>query len=109
MSIHSIETESTTFEGNPARRKNRLAAGFAAAVALGAGATYLLISKGIELRAAANLQRATEIANENRAICDKWGMRQAVVDFATCAKDLDDVRARHEQRINADIHGLIGG
>jgi hypothetical protein len=66
-----------------------------------------MIHKAPELRAAAESSQAAEIAVENRAYCEKWGMRAGTREHAACTLDLDELRARHSKRIGAFGPGLL--
>src|SRR5262249_10885282 len=58
-------------------------------------------------RAAAEQQLAAEIAEENRAYCEKWGMRAGTREHSMCTLDLDEIRARHSKRLAVGVEGLI--
>ena len=57
----------------------------------------------LEARARIERQRAQEIAEENRAYCEKWGLRAGTHEHTLCTLDLDEIRAKVEQRIADDI------
>jgi hypothetical protein len=66
-----------------------------------------MIQKAPQARAAAERQVAAEVAAENRAYCEKWGMRAGTREHVTCTLDLDEIRARQAKRLAAGIQGLI--
>jgi hypothetical protein len=47
--------------------------------------------------------RAQEIFEENRTYCEKWGMRAGTHEHTLCTFDLNEIRAKHERRINDDM------
>jgi hypothetical protein len=55
-----------------------------------------------DARARAERQRAQEISEENKYYCAKWGMRANTHEYLICMMDLDDIRAKVEQRISED-------
>jgi hypothetical protein len=105
MAVTRLRFESTTRVGASLHRKYVVAiAGLAAAVVL-IGSGVLMYSKGLEYHKAAAIQRAAEIENENRTVCEKWGVLDFPLRFAACSEDLAGVRVRHERRINAEQIG----
>jgi hypothetical protein len=66
-----------------------------------------MIQKAPQIRAEAEQQQAVEIATENRAYCEKWGMRAGTRAHALCTLDLDDIRAGHAKRLAVGLGGLI--
>ena len=56
-----------------------------------------------EARATAERQRALEISEENRFYCEKWGMKAGTHEHTLCILDLQDIRAKVEQRIDDDM------
>ena len=56
-----------------------------------------------DARAGAERQRAQEISEENRHYCEKWGMRANTHEHLICMMDLDEIRAKVEQRISEDM------
>ena len=60
----------------------------------------------IEARHLAEDQRVRDIAAENEAYCEKWGMRAGSHEFMVCMLDVQEIRARDEQRIADDLGGL---
>jgi hypothetical protein len=60
-----------------------------------------------QARAAAERQVAAEVAAENRAYCEKWGMRAGTREHVICTLDLDEIRARQAKRLAVGVQGLI--
>jgi hypothetical protein len=54
-------------------------------------------------RAKAERQRAQEIAEENRLYCEKWGMKAGTHEHTLCTLDLQEIRAKVQQRIADDM------
>jgi hypothetical protein len=54
-------------------------------------------------QSAAAHQRALNIAEENRSYCEKWGMEPGTHEHTLCTLDLQELRARIEQRIADDM------
>jgi hypothetical protein len=67
----------------------------------------VMIQKAPQVRAEAEQQLATEIAAENRAYCEKWGMPAGTRAHALCTLDLDQMRARQAKRLAIGVDGLI--
>src|SRR5438093_467162 len=65
--------------------------GVCGALAVGAA---VMIHNAPQVGAAAAGQRAAEIADENRAYCEKWGMPAGTRAHVRCTLDLDEIRAR---------------
>jgi hypothetical protein len=108
MSVNPI-SESAAVKSHQAQRKYGVIAAGALAAVFAVGVASFLISYGTEMRNAAEFRRAMEIEDESRTYCGRWGMRETTAAYATCAKDLDDIRAKHERRINADMAVSHGG
>jgi putative hemolysin len=66
-----------------------------------------MVQQAPQVRAAAEQQQAAEIAAENSAYCEKWGMRAGTREQVICTLDLDEIRARQAKRLAAGIQGLI--
>ena len=109
MSVNPTPAQSATDDGDLVQRKYAVVAAGALAAAFAVGIASLLVSYGTEMRNAAEFRRAMEIEDESRTYCGKWGLRETTAAYATCSKDLEDIRARHERRINADMAGSYGG
>jgi hypothetical protein len=54
-------------------------------------------------RATAERQRAQEISEENRIYCEKWGMKAGTHEHILCTLDLQELRAKVQQRIADDM------
>ena len=108
MSVNPI-SESAAVESHQSPIKYGAILAGALAAAFAVGVASWLISYGTEMRNAVEFRRAMEIEDESRTYCGKWGMRETTAAYAACAKDLENIRARHERRINADMAGLYGG
>jgi hypothetical protein len=55
-----------------------------------------------EARAVAERERMQEISAENRFFCEKWGSRANTHEHVICTMDLNDIRARTEERLTED-------
>ena len=66
-----------------------------------------MIQKAPQVRVAAEQRQAAEIAAEDTAHCEKWGMRAGTRQHVICTLDLDEIRARQAKRLAAGIQGLI--
>ena len=66
-----------------------------------------MIRNAPDARATAQQERAAETAAENRAFCEKWGMPFGTPAHATCMRDLDEIRARHDKRLAEDAGSLL--
>lgn len=66
-----------------------------------------MIRNAPEVRATAQERRATEISAENRAFCEKWGMRFGTAAHTECTRDLDAIRASQEKRVAEDAVDLF--
>lgn len=87
-------------------RKNTVEIAFLAICAVLAVAAVIMIQKAPQLRYQADQQLAEQIATENGAYCEKWGMRPRTREHASCTLDLDDIRARHVKRAGVDTGWL---
>ena len=67
----------------------------------------VMIQRAPQVRAATEQQMGAEIAAENRAYCEKWGMRAGTREHAACTLDLDEIRARHSKRFAVGGEGLL--
>jgi len=54
-------------------------------------------------RATAERQGTQEIAEENRVYCEKWGMKAGTHEHTLCTLDLQEIRAKVQQRIVDDM------
>jgi hypothetical protein len=74
------------------------------AVLLAAVATMIIgIPRMLEARANAEYRRAQEISDESRVFCGKWGMSAGTVRYVQCERDLQEIRAREDQRLAGDF------
>jgi hypothetical protein len=60
-----------------------------------------MIREAPRVSAAAQQRLDAEIAAENRAYCEKWGMRAGTREHAACTLDLDQIRAGEAKRVAA--------
>jgi hypothetical protein len=49
--------------------------------------------------AVAERERIQEISAENRFFCEKWGLQANTHEHLICTMDLNDIRARTEERL----------
>jgi hypothetical protein len=74
--------------------------------ALAAAAAAIMIMyfpRILEARATIERQRAQEITEENRAYCEKWGLKAGTHEHTLCTLDLQEIRAKVEQRVADDL------
>jgi hypothetical protein len=71
---------------------------------LAAWVAYIIVSipRLSEAAATAEHQRAQEISKENDFYCEKWGMRPNTHEYIICTMDLNEIRAKVEERIAED-------
>ena len=74
-----------------------------ALAAAGAAITIMYFPRILEARATIERQRAQEITEENRAYCEKWGLKAGTHEHTLCTLDLQEIRAKVEQRIADDL------
>lgn len=60
-----------------------------------------------EATARAAQQHTEEMARENRAYCEKWGMAAGTAQHSTCLRDLADMRSRDKDYILGEFDGLL--
>ena len=58
----------------------------------------LLVVNGPQIRAAAEVEEARIVAEENKAFCSKFGIGPETSRYAQCTADLTEIRARHLAR-----------
>jgi hypothetical protein len=58
---------------------------------------------GAAVQAALQQARRAEVADESRAICERWGMPAGSPKYAECLADLNSVRQRAEERLTQDM------
>jgi hypothetical protein len=66
--------------------------------ALGMAVCGLLVSYGSHVRAAAEVEKARAVENEDRAFCTRFGIGPETTRYSECAAALKDVRSGHDQR-----------
>jgi hypothetical protein len=81
--------------------------GFWAVCGVLAAAAIFMIQHAPQVRAEIERQQWAEMAAENRAYCEKWGMRAGTREHAACTLDLDEIRARHAKRVLVASGNLI--
>jgi hypothetical protein len=78
-----------------------------ATAALTAGVLYAAFVLGPEMRAEATDRLQQTIADEDRAFCEKLGMRAETSEFVACAGELGIIRQRQADRDAATAQGLL--
>ena len=86
------------------RPSRKAVIGFGAVVLAMAGLALLIPYAAGPARAALEQQRRSEIAEESRLFCEKWGQPTGTQKHAACVADLNMMRAQHEKRVMADIN-----
>ena len=81
--------------------------GFAVIAAVLVAIAIVVVPHATELRKAAELKRTLEILDENRSVCEKWGMKSGTREYEGCTTDLNAIRSKQEQRQNADAMGFL--
>ena len=71
--------------------------------AAGAAIMIMYCPRILEARATIERQRAQEIIEENRTYCEKWGLKAGTHEHTLCTLDLQEIRAKVEQRIADDL------
>jgi hypothetical protein len=61
------------------------------------------IPRMVEARATIERQRTQAIFDENRVYCQKWGLKVGTHEHTLCTLDLQEIRAKVEQRIADDM------
>jgi hypothetical protein len=78
-------------------------------IALGAGlAVWLAIllnslPRMSEAHAIAERERALAIIGENDFYCTRWGLVSGTHEHTICTMDVQEIRAKHENRLNDDM------
>jgi hypothetical protein len=75
--------------------------------ALGAGVLYGLYLYGQRMRAIAEDQLQQAIADEDRAFCEKFGMRFGTPQFIACSQEIGIIRQKQINRARAAAQGLL--
>lgn len=78
--------------------------GFFAAVVVTCGA---LVAYGPQIRAAQEAERAHLINEEDRAFCARFGAGPGTGRYGDCAAALNEIRARHEERVLSEVAGIL--
>jgi hypothetical protein len=92
--------------GSPNLRSGSLIPYAALAVLLLAVGLYSIFVSAPATRAFAKEQLARTIADENRAVCEKFGMRAGTSQFLDCAEVLATVRQKQADRDHAAEQGF---
>jgi hypothetical protein len=71
-------------------------------LAIWAAVLLFSIPRISEARAVAERELAQQISAENRFFCEKWGLRANTHEHVICTMDLNDIRARTEERLTED-------
>jgi hypothetical protein len=71
------------------------------------GVLYAAFNSGQKMLAIAEDQRRHTIADEDRAFCDKFGMRAGTPEFVACGQDLGIIRQKQTDRDRAAAQGLL--
>ena len=67
-------------------------------VVLAAFGLYAIFVTGPAMRAVAQANLDSTLANENRAFCEKFGMHVGTSEFAACGEALADIRKKQTDR-----------
>ncbi len=59
---------------------------------------YAILVTGPAMRAVAQTNLDSTLANENRAFCEKFGMRVGSSEFVACGEALADIRKKQTDR-----------
>jgi hypothetical protein len=57
----------------------------------------------VDARKLVERERLKEVSDENRFYCEKWGMKAGTHEHVLCTLDLQEIRARVEERIASDL------
>jgi hypothetical protein len=74
---------------------------------LGAGVLYAAFISGQRMRAIAEAQLQQTAADEDRAFCEKFGMRAGTPQFVACGLELWIIRQKQADRDRAAAQGLL--
>ena len=80
---------------------------FVAATLAVAGTLAAAYATGIAMRRQSQEQSTRIIEQENARFCTKIGVAPESAAFSTCVEGLGDLRRSHEQRIQAEMQGLL--
>jgi hypothetical protein len=78
-------------------------AGFAVAAAVMLYGFSIAVIDGPKMRSAYESQIAREIATEDRAFCEKFGMSMGTTLYLTCVSELMQIRRLHEERLSREF------
>jgi hypothetical protein len=83
--------------------------GIAAALVLAVAAALGLhtVVSAPAIREAAQAELARVIADEDRDVCGRFGLRPGTSAFATCSRDLATVRRKQSDRDHAAAAGIL--
>ena len=102
------DVRSPASEPSAARGGALLRAAYWVVFALLAGfGIYTAAVTGPEARAGADQRLQQTIAEENRAFCEKFGMRVGTDEFAACGRELMIIRQNQQKRSDSNAQGLI--
>ena len=74
---------------------------------LGAGVLYATFISGQKMLAIAEDQLRQTVADDDRAFCEKFGMRAGTPQFLACGQELGIVRQKQADRDRAAAQGLL--
>ena len=74
---------------------------------LGAGVLYAAFISGQKRLAIAQDQLRQTTAEEDRAFCEKFGMRAGTPQFVACSQELGIIRQKQADRDKAAAQGLL--
>ena len=74
---------------------------------LGAGVLYATFISGQKMLAIAEDQVRQTVADEDRAFCEKFGMRAGMPQFLACGQELGIIRQKQADRDRAAAQGLL--
>lgn len=71
------------------------------------GVLYAAFLYGQKMLAIAEDQRRQTVAEEDRAFCDKFGMRAGTPEFVACGQELEIIRRKQADRDRAAAEGFL--
>jgi hypothetical protein len=74
---------------------------------LGVGLLYAAFISAQKMLAIAEDQRRQTVADEDRAFCDKFGMRAGTPEFVACRQELGIIRQKQADRDRAAAQGFL--
>lgn len=99
------DVEDVTRRDRPQRIVRRAALIVFAAIAVALVA--YAIATGASRQATVDLEMAQQIDEENRAFCQQWGDDPESARFVECTARLDEIRARHKDRLLRDLSPML--